>query len=180
VLIAPPAAGRVSRPAVFLDRDGVLNQDIGYAHRPDQIVWVAGVGAAIRRLNDAGFLIFVVTNQAGVARGYYDEAAVLRLHRWMAEALEAAAGARIDAFYYCPHYPEGTREGYGMRCSCRKPAPGMLLRAMADWPVDAARSFLIGDKQSDIQAAEAAGVRGHLFHGGSLLDRVETILADTG
>ncbi len=172
---AGPGAGVPARPAAFLDRDGVLNVDHGYVHRPDQVAWITGAPAAVRRLNEAGWFVFVVTNQAGVGRGYYDEAAVKALHRWMNTDL-AGHGARIDDFRYCPHHPEEARPPYRMACACRKPQPGMLLDLMACWPVDRSRSVLIGDKPSDVAAAAAAGVPGHLFAGGDLDALVRSIL----
>ena len=150
------------RPAAFLDRDGVLNVDHGYAHRPDQIEWVAGAAQAVRLLNEAGYTVVVVTNQAGVARGLYDQAAIDNLHAYMKDVLEAQ-GARIDAFYYCPHHPEGTVKEFAVHCRCRKPGPGMLEQAARDWPIDINRSFLIGDKETDMQAATAFNIRGIKF-----------------
>ena len=152
----------MARPAAFLDRDGVLNVDHGYAHRPDQLEWVAGAREAVRLLNDAGYYVIVVTNQAGVARGFYEEAAIHDFHAHMQEQL-AQAGARIDAFYYCPHHAEGTVERFTGACACRKPLPGMLEQAAQEWPLDRARSFLIGDRDSDIAAAEAFNIRGIKF-----------------
>ena len=149
-----------ARPAAFLDRDGVLNVDHGYVGSPDRWEWVAEAPEAIRLLNEAGYLVFVVTNQSGIARGMYDEAAFERLMAWVRDDL-ARRGARIDAVYFCPHGPDDA-------CACRKPLPGMLLRAMAEWPVRRGGSFLIGDSETDLQAAEAAGLPGHLFPGGSL------------
>jgi D-glycero-D-manno-heptose 1,7-bisphosphate phosphatase len=163
------------RPAAFLDRDGVLNHDRGYIHRPADFVWIEGAQTAVRRLNDAGYRVFVVTNQAGVARGLYSEAEIGVLHDWVGAELERA-GARIDAFYHCPHHPDIGPPEYRRDCDCRKPAPGMLLRAMADFPIDAARSFLIGDRETDIEAARAAGVAGHLFAGGNLDCFVDCVL----
>lgn len=160
----PPAA---RQPAAFLDRDGVLNVDSGFPWRPEQILWMPGAFAALRRLKRAGFLVFVVTNQGGIARGYYEEADVRALHDWMGREI-AEAGGRIDGFYYCPHHPAEGRAPYRTVCGCRKPAPGLLLQAMADWPVRRDGSFLIGDRQTDLQAAQAAGVPGHLFPGGDL------------
>ena len=116
--------------AIFFDRDGTLNVDVHYLHEPADFVWVEGAIEAIRWANEHGYLVIVVTNQSGIARGYYDEAAVHRLHDWMNEEL-ARQGARIDAFYYCPHHPAGRVPAYTRICDCRKPAPGMLLRAMA-------------------------------------------------
>jgi D-glycero-D-manno-heptose 1,7-bisphosphate phosphatase len=133
------------RRAVFFDRDGVLNEDIGFAHRPDQITWMPGAREAMKRLNDAGFLVFVVTNQAGIARGLYSEEHVRTLHRWMQQELRAA-DAHVDAFYHCPYHPEHGEPPYRTDCACRKPEPGMLLRATAEWPVERKGSFLIGDR----------------------------------
>ncbi len=156
------------RPAAFLDRDGVLNRDVGYVHTPDMIEWVPGAMAAVRYLNEAGYYTFVVTNQAGVAHGYYGEDDIHALHAWMNAEL-GRAGARIDAFFHCPYHPEGTVEAYRRVSEDRKPAPGMLLRARREWPVDWGRSFLVGDRDSDIAAAAAAGIPGHRFEGGDLL-----------
>lgn len=157
----------VPRPAAFLDRDGVLNIDIGYAHRPDQIVWVDGAAPAVRRLNRAGYLVLVVTNQAGIARGLYGEDDVERLHRWMAARL-AESGARIDDWRYSPFHPDHQAERFAERAHWRKPEPGMLLDLMAHWPVRRSGSFLIGDRETDLQAAHAAGIPGHHFPGGDL------------
>lgn len=151
---------RPLRPAVFFDRDGVLNRDVGYPHRPDQIEWTPGAAEAIARANAAGWLVFVVSNQSGIGRGLFDAAAVESLHDWMAAELEGQ-GARIDAWNYCPHGPD---DG----CACRKPKPGMIEELVAAFAVDRARSVLIGDKPSDLAAAQAAGVRGVLFTGGDL------------
>ena len=164
-----------ARPAVFFDRDGVLNRDTGYVHRREDFEWLDGAKAAIAALNARGYLVFVITNQAGVAYGHYGEEAVISLHRWIAEDLERV-GAHIDGFYYCPHHPAGKEKTYAVVCECRKPKPGLLLAAMRDWEVDRDRSFLIGDKDSDIQASEAAGVRGILWRGGNLYDAVLQLL----
>jgi D-glycero-D-manno-heptose 1,7-bisphosphate phosphatase len=154
------------RPAAFLDRDGVINLDLGYVHTIDRFVWVEGAVDAIRWLNDQGYAVFVVTNQSGVARGEYDESAVHALHAWISEQL-ARSGAVIDAFLLCPHHPD-----FGVACDCRKPKPGMLLRAFSEWPLDRCRSFMIGDRSTDVAAAEAAGIPGYLFDGSNLLAAV--------
>ena len=158
-------------PAVFFDRDGVLNEDIGYLYRQEDFHWIPGAKEAILHYNRQGYLVFVVTNQSGVARGYYQEDDVHRLHQWMQDQL-ASIGAHIDGFFHCPHHPEGTVDPYRMTCSCRKPEPGLIQQAMKEWPVGKNRSLLIGDKSSDVEAAHAAGIRGHLFPGGNLYDFV--------
>ncbi len=159
---------RLLRPALFLDRDGVLNEDRGYVHRWEDFCWIPGAREAVAAFNARNWWVFVVTNQSGVGRGYYPEADVLALHARM-EADLAAAGARIDAFYHCPFHPEALEDRYRHPDPPdRKPNPGMLLRAMADWPVDAARSVMVGDKAIDLEAGQRAGVRSLLFPGGNL------------
>ncbi len=162
------------RPAVFLDRDGVLNHDDNYVHRPDQVRWIDGAIDAVRWLNDQGYYVFVVTNQAGVARGYYGETEVQALHGWMQAELRRA-GAHVDAFEYCPYHPEGTVPDYRRVSDLRKPGPGMILKIRETWDIDAANSFMVGDKGIDVQAAHAAGLPGHLFAGGNLLEFVRTL-----
>jgi D-glycero-D-manno-heptose 1,7-bisphosphate phosphatase len=165
-----------SRPAIFFDRDGVLIADSGYVHRPDQVAWQPGAFAAVRRFKDLGWLVFVVTNQSGIGRGFYDETDLRDLHRWMAAEM-VRHGAHIDAFTYCPHHPEASLARYRRVCRCRKPAPGMIEALLAAWPVDRARSLLIGDRETDMAAARAAGVKAHHFSGGNLAEFVEAILS---
>jgi D-glycero-D-manno-heptose 1,7-bisphosphate phosphatase len=162
---------------VFLDRDGVLNVDVGYAHRPDQIEWIPGAHEAVAHLVTCGYLVFVVTNQAGVARGYYDEVTVNSLHQWIATQL-AASGGRIDDWRYCPSHPDGVVAGYATVDPWRKPEPGMLLDLIAHHDIDIAGSFLVGDSDSDIEAARRAGIAGYRFDGGNLLDFVLEVLAE--
>ena len=162
---------------VFLDRDGVVNTDIGYLWRREDLSWVPGAPEAIRLFNERGWPVVVITNQSGVARGYYREEDVQSLHLWMNAELNKL-GARIDAFYFCPHHPKGAVDEYTRECACRKPQPGMILKAMADWQADPETSFLIGDRESDVAAATAAGIQGYLFDEPNLLEFVQkTILA---
>lgn len=149
-------------PTAFLDRDGVLNVDHGYVYRIDELDWIDGAPEAVRVLNEAGFRVVVITNQSGIARGHYGEEAVVRFHAHM-RAFLAERGARIDAFYVCPHHPEGTVAPYAIDCECRKPKIGLLEQAARDCAVDRARSFVIGDRDGDVEAAAAFGIRGVKF-----------------
>lgn len=164
------------RPALFLDRDGVLNVDRGYVSRVEDFEWIDGAKDMVRAFNQRGWYVFIVTNQSGIARGLYSEADMQALHEWMTGELQKA-GAKIDRFYFCPFHEEGEVEAYRKDSFDRKPKPGMLLRAMADFPVLREQSFLIGDKPTDIEAARAASVQGFLFGGGNIQDFAEWALA---
>jgi len=158
-------AGKPLQRAVFLDRDGVINVEKGYLHRIEDFEFLPGVPQALRLLKEAGFLLVVVTNQSGVARGYYSLEAVHELHRHLQSEL-AVAGVAIDGFYICPHHPEhGSADSAG-ECDCRKPLPGMIGRAISDFRIDPARSYLVGDKLSDTEAGRAAGCRSLLVRTG--------------
>ena len=167
------------RPAVFLDRDGVINVDRGYVHRPDQVDWIPGALDAVRGLNDRGYRVVVVTNQAGIAHGYYSEEMMHALHAWMQKQL-AAKGAYIDAFYYCPFHPEARVKKYRGNHIDRKPSSGMILRALSDLQIERNGSFLIGDKEIDVEAARGAGIPGFFFQGGNLATFLNKCFADLG
>lgn len=154
----------IPRKAVFLDRDGVLNYDSGYVHDKDHWEWIPGAISSIKQMNDNGWLVFVVTNQAGIARGMYSERDVRALHSWVSKQL-AANGAHVDAFSYCPHHPDAKIEKYRKICKCRKPEPGMIMDILKKWNVNLKDSFLVGDKESDILAGKAAGLKTVLFNG---------------
>lgn len=166
----------MKRPAVFFDRDGTLNADRGYTHRPQDLVWMPEAREAIARANAAGYLVFVVTNQSGVARGLYDEAAILAFHDAMQAQLSEING-HIDAIEWCPHHVDGVVAAYRRDCDCRKPKPGMIETLLAQWPVDRDRSLVIGDSDVDMEAAAAAGLAAVRYRGGSLLALLEEQLA---
>lgn len=149
-----------SRPAIFLDRDGTLNEETGYLYKKTEWRWLPGAREAIAMLNRADYLVVVVTNQAGIARGLYRAEDVLELHCWVNTQL-AEVEAKIDGFYFCPHHPEFT----GV-CSCRKPKPGMLLQAAQELGIDLKNSWMVGDKLSDFEAGVAAGCKSILVHTG--------------
>lgn len=155
------------RPAVFFDRDGTLNVDHGYTHRPDDLAFLPGAVAAVKRVNDTGRYAFLVTNQAGIAKGHFTEADMHAFHAHLQRRLRAA-GAHLDDIRYCPDHPEGGLAPYNRTSDWRKPSPGMLVDLMRAWPVVREDSIMVGDKESDMQAAQAAGVYGLLYRGGDL------------
>jgi D-glycero-D-manno-heptose 1,7-bisphosphate phosphatase len=163
--------------AVFLDRDGTINVEQKFLHRPEEFHFIPGAAQAIRLLKEAGFLVIVVTNQSGIARGYYDDAAVNRLHRYMDGEL-IRFGASIDAYYFCPHHPEYSIDSKGKACGCRKPLAGMLLKAAADFSLDLSVSFIIGDKLADVQAGLNAGCRSFLVRTGYGAEEAAKLPAD--
>lgn len=163
------AAAPVPRRALFLDRDGVINVNHGYVHSPERTDWVPGIFELVAAARVAGYLPVVVTNQAGIGRGYYSEGQFLEYTAWLHREF-ARRGAGLLATYWCPHHPEAGQGDYKVECGCRKPHPGMLLAAVADFALDAQASLLVGDSSSDMDAARAAGVgRTHLLEPGTCL-----------
>lgn len=153
------------KAAVFLDRDGTMIEDVGYLDTIERIELFPWTVDAIRALNRAGWPVIVITNQSGIARGYLTESVLDELHRALTARL-AAGGARVDAYYYCPHHPDGTVPEYAQRCECRKPGRGLVDRAARDLGLDPARSFVIGDKWLDVGLARAVGARAILVRTG--------------
>ncbi|WP_375753078.1 D-glycero-beta-D-manno-heptose 1,7-bisphosphate 7-phosphatase [Vibrio sp. HN007] len=147
----------MAKPAVFLDRDGVINVDHGYVHDEHDFEFIDGVFEAAKKFQDMGYLLVMVTNQAGIARGYYDEDRFLSLTQWM-DWNFVDHGVEFDGFYYCPHHPENGKGDYLQDCECRKPKPGMFNSARDYLKIDMANSVMVGDKAEDMMAAEAAGV----------------------
>jgi D-glycero-D-manno-heptose 1,7-bisphosphate phosphatase len=146
------------RPAIFLDRDGTIIREAEYLADPAGVEILAGAAAGLRALRAAGFLLVVTSNQSGVARGYFDESTVARINQRLRELL-SAGGADVDAIYYCPHHTKGTVPHYAVECQCRKPNPGMILSAQKDLDIDLAHSWVIGDKEIDIQFGKNLGLR---------------------
>lgn len=175
-LLARRGSGLSGPAAVFLDRDGVLNRDLNYVHAAERFEPMPGAAEAIAWANAQGRRVVFVTNQAGIARGYYDEAQFESFTRWI-ETWLWERGARIEATYYCPHHPTEGKGAYLRACGCRKPQPGMIRAGLADFGFDPARSLLVGDQKTDIAAAEAAGIEGHLFDGVNLLDFLRPLIA---
>jgi D-glycero-D-manno-heptose 1,7-bisphosphate phosphatase len=183
------------KKAFFLDRDGVIIHDADYLSRPEQVELIPGVTEALRRIHEAGFLAVAVSNQSGIARGYFTMDDLAEVEKRI-DLLLAEKGEKIDKWYYCPHHPKGKVPLYAISCSCRKPAPGLILTGCRELDIDAGESFIIGDKLSDIQAGVAAGLKGYakvatghgseeeketpppgMFRADSLLPAVEKLLA---
>ena len=153
------------KPAVFLDRDGTINEQMGYINHIDRFVMLPGAASAIARLNQANVPVVVVTNQSGLARGYFPAELLTEVHGKM-EAQLLAQGAFVDGIYICPHHPEAKEEQYRQACDCRKPKPGLLLQAARDLDLDLERSYVVGDRWSDLKAAAACGAKGILVRTG--------------
>ncbi len=154
-----------ARRAVFLDRDGTIIEEVGYLDRPERVELYPWSIDAIRAFNRAGLIVVMVTNQSGVARGFFTEAVVDEVHQHMA-AILAEGGARIDAYYYCPHHPDGKVEGYAQACECRKPGRGLVDRAVREFGVDPASSFVVGDRWFDVGLARRVGAEAVLVRTG--------------
>jgi D-glycero-D-manno-heptose 1,7-bisphosphate phosphatase len=163
------------RPALFLDRDGVLNIDHGYVGARDRFAWTDGARDAVRLATEAGWHVFIVTNQSGVARGFYTETDVQTLLDWIADEVRMAGGT-IDDARFCPFHPEAAVAAYRQAHAWRKPEPGMLVDLMQAWEVDPARAIMIGDQPTDMAAAAAAGIAGYLFPGGNLTEFLRPLL----
>jgi len=142
--------------AVFLDRDGTINKDVNYLNHPDQVELIAGSAEAVKLLNDNGFMVVVITNQSGVARGIIDEEKLPLIKKRLCSLLKES-GAKIDGYYYCPHYPEGKIKKYAIKCDCRKPQPGMLKSAAEDLDIDLGKSYVVGDKICDVELGRNGG-----------------------
>ena len=147
-----------ARRAVFLDRDGTINIEKNFLHKIEDFEFIPGAPEAIKKLKDAGFLVIVVSNQSGIARGYFDEQAVMMLHQHI-QTLLKSYGTVIDAFYFCPHHPEEGLGDYKVDCDCRKGNPGMLLQAAKEYDIDLQNSFMVGDKLADIEVGERVGCK---------------------
>jgi D,D-heptose 1,7-bisphosphate phosphatase len=165
----------LKKPAAFLDRDGTLNHDEGYTHKIEEFQWLDGAREAIKKLNDSGYLVFIVTNQAGIARGYYDAVAVNTLHDWMQLEL-SAIGAHFDDIRFCPHHPDGNIPELSFVCDCRKPGTRMLSSLIEEWSPIISRSFMLGDSDKDAEAGKAAGLMGIKIPPASILGEVEKLL----
>jgi D-glycero-D-manno-heptose 1,7-bisphosphate phosphatase len=155
--------------AVFLDRDGTVNEEVGYLRDLADLRLIAGAGAAIRLLNEAGLKVVLVTNQSGVARGYFPESLVREAQERLDQMLQQE-GARIDALYYCPHHPTAGNSSYTVACDCRKPSTGLIDRAARDLDIDVKRSYVVGDKWSDVELGQRAGARSILVQSGYAAD----------
>jgi D-glycero-D-manno-heptose 1,7-bisphosphate phosphatase len=156
---------RTFERAVFLDRDGTIIEEVGYLDRPERVEFFPFTIDAVRVLNRAGLAVVMVSNQSGIARGFFSEAVADAVHARMAKML-AAGGARIDAYYYCPHHPDGTVDGLAIVCECRKPKRALVDRAAAEFGIDPQRSFVVGDRWLDVELARAVGAKGILVRTG--------------
>ena len=165
----------MSNKAIFFDRDGTLNVEVGYLYEIDKFKWIDGAREAIKFCNDNGYLAIVVTNQSGVARGFYTEEDIINLHNFIQEEL-AKVGAHIDDFFYCPHHSTGVVEKYSIDCECRKPKSKLIEDACKKYDIDKSKSLMIGDKPRDVECGKNAGVYSVLFDGDNLLNTIKFAL----
>lgn len=164
----------MKKKILFLDRDGVLNQDVSYLYKIEDFTWVPGAPEALADAVHRGYELIIVTNQSGIARGYYTVEDMNRLHAHMRSLLKKW-GIEILDIFYCPHHKDGLVNEYAIDCNCRKPKPGMLLEAMKKYEIDKQASFLVGDSPRDVEAAEAAGLRGYLFKINNLQEFMDSV-----
>lgn len=160
------------RAAVFFDRDGTLNEEVSFLSRPEQLRMIVGAAEAVRSVNERGMAACVITNQSGIGRGFLTEADLVPIHAKLTRELDAA-GARIDRIYYCPHHPTDGIPPYNVTCECRKPRPGMLLKAAGDFGLDLSKSYVVGDRIVDVQVAQATGGKGILVLTGFGIESME-------
>ncbi|MCK5780172.1 MAG: D-glycero-beta-D-manno-heptose 1,7-bisphosphate 7-phosphatase [Psychrilyobacter sp.] len=162
------------KKCVFLDRDGNINVEVDYLHKVEDFKFIEGAIDAIKIFKELGYLVVVVTNQSGVARGYYDESSVLELHNHLQNEVKLIGGD-IDGFYYCPHHPEKGIGSYKKKCDCRKPEPGMFYSAKRDLNIDFSKSIMVGDKISDVKGGMNLGMRSILVKTGHGMDEVSKL-----
>ena len=165
------------KSAVFLDRDGVINKDLGYVYKISDVEWINGSVEANKLLNKNDYLVFVISNQSGIARNFYNESDVNKLHSWMKNTLKKK-NAVINEFSYCPHHPNAINRKYRRECNCRKPNPGMIDNIVRNWKIDKKSSFLIGDNDTDIEAANRANISGYKFYSDNLLKFVKKVIKE--
>lgn len=165
-----------SKRIVFFDRDGTLNLDFGHTHKIDDFKWIPGAYEALIFCKSRGLKVVVVTNQSGVARGFFSEIDVENFHNYLNSNLPSES--RVDAFYFCPHHPKGAIQKYSIICECRKPAPGLILKALNEFQMSPKEAIMIGNSRSDVQAGKNAGVDSYLFDLGSLFDLVVKIVGE--
>lgn len=161
------------KPAAFLDRDGVINEDNGYIYKSKDFKWIAGSKEAIKHLNDIGYYVFIISNQSGITRGLYNEIDLKTLNNFILDELKEI-DAHIDEFFYSPYHPEIKNSKYDHLSNLRKPNIGMLQLAEKKWSIDKLNSFLVGDNIADIECAKKFAIRGHLFKGGNLADFIKS------
>jgi D-glycero-D-manno-heptose 1,7-bisphosphate phosphatase len=163
------------RQAVFLDRDGTINEQAGYVNHISRFVLLPGTAEAIRLLNSHDYLAIIITNQSGVARGYFPMELVDKVHNHLKDLLRKE-GATIDGIFVCPHYPGGEVREYGIDCNCRKPRPGLIQTALENFDIDVSRSYVIGDRNTDMKLAAQCGLKGILVRTGYGMGELEYVL----